>query len=146
MTQFILAISLRGYLPLIRKDSSTHMHDLAFYVKEGLPFARDVSLENSADSYFVFDWLYFSQCLTSFPDCDCHSPPLLDLFISSGISICSTMAFPPLGNSDHVAFSLSIGFPSNSQRDAPFHRIAYDYSRANWGGLCDHLRNARCCC
>ena len=42
--------SVRGYLPLIRKDSSTHMHGLAVYVKEGLPFARDVSLENSADS------------------------------------------------------------------------------------------------
>ena len=28
--------SVRGYLPLIRKDSSTHMHGLAVYVKEGL--------------------------------------------------------------------------------------------------------------
>ena len=46
--------SLRGYLPLIRKDSSTHMHGLAVYVKEGLPFDRDLSLENSADSYFCF--------------------------------------------------------------------------------------------
>ena len=46
--------SVRGYLPLIRKDSSTHMHGLAVYVKEGLPFARDVSLENSADSYLCF--------------------------------------------------------------------------------------------
>ena len=41
---------MRGYLPLIRKDSSTHMHGLAVYVKEGLSFARDLSLENSADS------------------------------------------------------------------------------------------------
>ena len=32
-------------------------------------------------------------------------------------------------------------FPSNSQRDAPFPRIAYDYSRADWDGLCDHLRD-----
>ena len=39
--------SMRGYLPLIRKDSTTHMHGLAVYVKEGLPFARDLSLENS---------------------------------------------------------------------------------------------------
>ena len=46
--------SVRGYLPLIRKDSGTHMHGLAVYVKEGLPFARDVSLENSADSYLCF--------------------------------------------------------------------------------------------
>ena len=30
------------------------MHGLAVYVKEGLPFARDVSLENSADSYLCF--------------------------------------------------------------------------------------------
>ena len=38
--------SVRGYLPLIRKDSGTHMHGLAVYVKEGIPFARDLSLEN----------------------------------------------------------------------------------------------------
>ena len=30
---------VRGYLSLIQKDSSTHMHGLAVYVKEGLPFA-----------------------------------------------------------------------------------------------------------
>ena len=46
--------SLTGYLPLIRKDSSTHMHGLAVYVKKGLPFARDLSLENSVDSYLCF--------------------------------------------------------------------------------------------
>ena len=42
--------SVRGHLPLIRKDSSTHVHGLAVYVKEGLPFALDLYLENSADS------------------------------------------------------------------------------------------------
>ena len=51
------------------------------------------------------------------------------------------MAFPPLGNSDRVVVSVSIDFPTNSQRDAPFHRIAYDYSRADWDGLRDHLRD-----
>ena len=45
---------VRGYLPLIRKDSNTDIHVLAVYVKEGLSFARDVSLENSADSYLCF--------------------------------------------------------------------------------------------
>ena len=35
--------SLRGYLSLIWKDSSAHMHHLAVYVKEGLPFAWDLS-------------------------------------------------------------------------------------------------------
>ena len=63
------SFSVRGYLPLIRKDYITHMHGLAVYMKEGLPFARDLSLENSADSY-VFDWLYFTQCLTSFSSID----------------------------------------------------------------------------
>ena len=66
---------------------------------------------------------------------------LLDLFISSDGSICSTMAFPPLGNADHVVVSVFIDFPTNSQRDAPFHGIAYDYSRADWDGLRDHLRD-----
>ena len=212
--------SVRGYLPLIRKDSSAHMHGLAVYVKEGLPFARDLSLENSADSYlcfrlallhsvsyffflyrspssslstvfdsvssnidevlsvnpsanvFVFgdfnvhhkDWLTCSGgtdrpgelCYnfsisndltqivnfpTRIPDCDSHRPALLDLFLSSDASICSTMAFPPLGNSDHVVVSVSIDFPVNSKQDAPFHRVAYDYSRADWDGLRDHLRD-----
>ena len=48
------SFSMRDYLPLIRKDSSTHMHGLAVYVKEGLLFARDLSLENSADCYLCF--------------------------------------------------------------------------------------------
>ena len=46
--------SVNGYLLLIQKDSTTHVHRLAVYVKEGLPFAWDLSLENSADSYLCF--------------------------------------------------------------------------------------------
>ena len=46
--------SVTGYLPLIRKDFSIHMHGLAVYVRGGLPFERDLSLENSADSYSCF--------------------------------------------------------------------------------------------
>ena len=212
--------SVRGYLPLIQKDFSTHMHGLAVYVKEGLPFAWNLSLENSADSYlcfqlallhsmsyffflyqspssslcmvfdsisssideillinpsvnvFVFgdfsihhkDWLTYSAgtdrpgelCYnfsisndvthivnfpTWIPGCDSHSPALLDLFISSDASICSTMAFPPLGNSDHAVVSVSIDFPINSKQDTLFHHVAYDNSRADWDGLHDHLRD-----
>ena len=172
------------------------MHGVAVYVKEGLPFARDLSLENSSDSYLCFrhallhsvsyffflyrstssalwtvfdsvsskidevlsinpsavflfgdfnvhhkDWLTYSSrtdrpgelCYnfsisndltqmvdfpTRIPDCDSHSPALLDLFLSSDASICSTMAFPSLGNSDHVVISVSIDIPTNSQQDA----------------------------
>ena len=181
------------------------MHGLAVYVRKVLAFARDLSLENYADSYlcfglallhlvsyffflyrspssslctvfdsispnidkvlsinpsanvFVFgnfhvhhkDWDTYSggtdrsgelyqnnltqmvNFRTRIPDCDTHSHALLDLFISSEASICSTKAFPPLGNSDHVVVSVSIDFPSYSQRDAPFHHTAFDYSRAD---------------
>ena len=43
--------SVRVYLLLIRKDSSTHMHGLAVFVKEGPAFTWDLSLEKSADPY-----------------------------------------------------------------------------------------------
>ena len=66
--------SVRGYLPIIQKDSVTHMHGLAVYVKEELPFARNLSLENSADSYFFFrlallysvSYFFFSYPVTFF--------------------------------------------------------------------------------
>ena len=77
---------------------------------------------------------------TQISGCDSHSLALLDFFLSSDTSIYSTMAFPPLEKSDHVV-SVSIDFPTNSQQDAPFHRIAYDYSCAEWDGLHDHLRD-----
>ena len=41
------------------------MHGLAAYVKEGLPFALDLSLEKSADSYLCCR-LALLHCLTSF--------------------------------------------------------------------------------
>ena len=44
------------------------------------------------------------------------------------------MGFPSLGNSDHVVVSVSIDFPSNSQRDA--FTIG-----DNWESLRDHLRD-----
>ena len=171
-----------------------HGHSYAVYVKEGLPFARDLSLENSVDSYlcfrlallhsvsyffflyrspssalctvfdsissnidevlsinpsanvFVFgdfnvhhkDWFTYSSgtdrpgelCYnfsisndltqmvnfpTSIPDCDSHSPAVLHVFIYSNASICSILAFSPLGNSDHVFVSIFIDFPINSK-------------------------------
>ena len=78
---------------------------------------------------------------TRIPDCDSHSLPLLDLFISSDASIFATVAFPPRGNSDHVNVSVSIDFLANSQRDPPFHCIAYDYSHADWDDLREYLRD-----
>ena len=39
--------SVSGYVLLIPKYSSTHIHGLVVYVKEGHPFARDLPLKNS---------------------------------------------------------------------------------------------------
>ena len=74
--------SVRGYLPLIWKDSSTHMHGLAVYVKEGLPFAQDVSLENSADSYLCF-WLALLH----------SNPYFFFLYWSPSSSLCTVFDF-----------------------------------------------------
>ena len=46
--------SVRGYLPLIQKDSIILMHGLAVYVNKGLPFAQELSLGNSTYSYLCF--------------------------------------------------------------------------------------------
>ena len=43
---------------------------------------------------------------------------------------------------DHVVVLVFIDFPSNSKCYVLFNRIAYDYSTADWGSLCDLLRDA----
>ena len=60
------------------------------------------------------------------------------IYLFLDASICSTMAFLLLGNSDHLVASVSSDFPSNLQRDSPFHHKAYDYSRADGDSFCDH--------
>ena len=78
---------------------------------------------------------------TQIPDCDSHSSTLLDFFLSSDASICSAVAFPPLGGFDRVVVSVSAGFLSDLERDVLFHCVACVYSRADWNSLCDHLRD-----
>ena len=90
-----------------------------------------IDLVNSYNFSISNDHTQMINVPTQIPDCDSRSPALLDLFLSSDTSICSTMAFLPLRNSDHGVVSVSIDFPSNSQRDATFHCIAYDYSCAD---------------
>ena len=117
--------------------------DFNVYHKDWLPYSSGTDRPGELCYNFSTsnDLTQMVNFPTRIPDCDSHSPALLDLFISSDASICSTMAFPPLGNSDHVVVSVSIDFPTNSQQDAPFHRITYEYSRADWDGLRDHLRD-----
>ena len=54
-TKLNLAIFLfRGFLPAILHNCAIHIHALAVYIKERLPFACDPSLENSDISYLCF--------------------------------------------------------------------------------------------
>ena len=60
--------SVRGYLPLILKYSTTNawstiMHCLTVYVKGGLAFSQGLNLEK----LYVFDWIYFVSVLLPFP-------------------------------------------------------------------------------
>ena len=89
--------SERGYLPLIRKDSSTRMHGLAVYVKEGLPFAWDVSLENSADSYLCFP-LALLHSLSYFFLCRSPSSALCTVFDSILSNIDEVLSINPSAN------------------------------------------------
>ena len=68
----------RGYLPSIQM-ASAHMYDLAIYEKEKLPFAHDLSLENSGDFYLSFN-LVLLQSVSSFSSID-HSSLLCAKFL-----------------------------------------------------------------
>ena len=87
---------VRACLPLIQKDSTTNMHGLTVYVKEGLPFIGDLSLENSADPY-VFNCLYFNQCLTFFLPID-HLLSLRPVFDSISSNIDEVLSIKPSAN------------------------------------------------
>ena len=91
------------------------LETLTSMIRTGLPILVElIDLVNSVIIFLsqmtLLRWLTF---LLGFQT-DSHSPALLDLFISSDTSICSTMVFPPLGNSDHFVVSVSIDFSSSS--------------------------------
>ena len=135
---------------------------------------------------YIFDWLFFTQFLTSFSSIEnlLESLCMVFDFISSNIyevlsinpsanvfvfgdfnvhhkgwltyfggtdrsgdlkwpysDVNFILTFPPLRNSDHVVVSVFIDFPSNSHQDASFQHITYDYSHADWDGLCGYLRD-----
>ena len=72
------------------------------------------------------------------PITDCLSAALLDLFISSDASVCSTMTFRPLGNSDYAIVAVSIEFLSNPKQDAaPLHCMVIGMVFATASELCE---------
>ena len=73
-------------------DFNIHHKDrLTFSGKSGRSGSTDGPGKSCYDfSNDLTQMLNFTNCIS---DCDSHSPALLDLFISSYSSICSTMAF-----------------------------------------------------
>ena len=91
-------LSVSCYLPLISKDSITHMHGLVVYVKEGLPFAQDLSQKTLQILTYVFDWLYFTQCLTSFSCIDHLLHRYTYFFDSISFNIDEVLSINPSAN------------------------------------------------
>ena len=75
------------------------------------------------------------------PDCDSHDPTFLVSFIFCDPKICSTVVLHQLGSSDHILILVFVEFPSKSKGKAPFHCTTFNYSRAEWDDLHDHLRD-----
>ena len=100
MTQAIDSsnFSVRGYLPLIRNDSTTHIHGLAVYVKEGLHFAQDLSLENSADCYLCFQLALLHSMSYFFFLYQSHSSPLCTISDSISSNIDEVLSINPSAN------------------------------------------------
>ena len=122
-TQFLILF----HLTQIRFPQSTHLlafvfGDFNIHHKNWLVYSGTTDPPGELCHNFSIsnDLTQMVKFPTWIPNCDSHSLALLDLFISSDASICSTMAFPPLGNSDHVVASVSIDFRSNCQRDPCF--------------------------
>ena len=92
----------------MRFSQSTHLlMFLSLETMELIDLVNSIIISNDLTQMVSFP--------TGIPGFDSHSPALLDLFISSDASICSTMAFPLLGNFDHVVVLVSTNFPSDSQ-------------------------------
>ena len=74
------------------------MFGLAVYVKEGLPFARDLSLENSADSYLCFRLALLHSVSYFFFLCRSPSLSLCMVFDSISSNIDELLLINPSAN------------------------------------------------
>ena len=101
------------------------MHGLAVYVKEGLPFARDLSLENSTDSYLCFRLALLHSVSYFFFLCQSPSSPLCTIFDSISSKIDEVLSISPSANvfvfadfkvhhKDWITYSGATDRPGNS--------------------------------
>ena len=74
------------------------MHDFAVYVKELLPFAWDLSVENSADSYLCFQLALLYSVSYFFFLCRSPSSTLCTVFDSISSNIDEVLLINPSAN------------------------------------------------
>ena len=73
------------------------MYGLAVYKKEGIPFKRDLSLQNSQDSYYILYWFYFIQ-FYFFSLYRLHSSSLCEIFGAISPEIDEVLSMNPSPN------------------------------------------------
>ena len=109
------------------------MYGLAVYVKEGLPFARDLSLENSSDSYFCFQLALL------------HSLSYLLLFCwSLSLSLCTV--FDPISSKIDEVLSINPSANAFIFRDFNIHHkdwLTYSRGTDRSGELCYNFSISR---
>ena len=74
------------------------MHGLAVHVKEGLPFAQDLTLENSADSYVCFQMALLHLMSYFFFPYQSPSWPLCSVFDAISSNIHEVLSMNPSAN------------------------------------------------
>ena len=87
-----------GHLHLIRKDSSANMHGLAVDMEERRPFARELSLVNSADSYLSFRLALLHSVSCFFFVCRSPSSSLWTVFDPISSNIDEVLSINPSAN------------------------------------------------
>ena len=92
------SFSVKGYLHLIQRDSLTHMHSLPVYLKEKLPLARDLSLENSQEPYLYFRLPLLQSLSYFFFLYQRHSLSLCMVFDSISSNIDAVLSINPSAN------------------------------------------------
>ena len=115
-------------VPLINPSFVFVFGDFDIHRKDWLTYSGGTDGPDELCYNFSF-WNDLTQMVdfpTWIPDWGSYSPALLDLFLASNTSVYSTMAFIPLGYSDHFVVSVSIDFLSNSKQDL-FYCQTYDY-------------------
>ena len=93
---------VKGYLPIIRKDSTHHMHGLGLYVRENLPIGREHRFESPVHSFMCFRLALLHS--TTFLFFLYRSPSNQDCSLIDNVSDCIDLALSNCPSANIVVF------------------------------------------